>query len=586
MMLGNLLKSLLRFPGQNRRARRARSLFDAGLAQMQSLDYESARRSLEQSVALDPDAAEAHYWLGILLARDPQSYSASAQHLERALELNPDITDGWANLGGVYYFQRDFARAGASFRAALAADPDSVLAQCNLGLLLKECGRPDEALVHLRRAHELAPEAKDTLRNLVVTLIGSDRCEEALAVAAQAVERNSASYEAQLFHGMAHQKLHDPHRALACYETAMKMRPDDAELHDCRGSTFQELGLLAQAVECFDRAVALRPDFALPAFHRAMARLLLGDYRRGWDDYELRQLEADCPSWGDAFPRWDGSSLAGRTLLLYREQGLGDEIMFASCLPQLIGAARHCVVECEPRLLGILRRSFPSATVYASTPDGALPREIAECGIDVAIPAGSVPRFIRRGLDDFPRHQGYLKADPERIASWRERLDQMGSGLKVGIAWAGGVRKTRRALRSIPLERWRPVLQTPAVHFASLQYTADAGATVAALREQHGVRVEHWNEAISDYEETAALVCALDLVISVCTAVIHLGGALGRPVWVLAPYSPEWRYGFTGDTMPWYPSVKIFRQPAFGEWEPVISSAAAELRRLAGAPAG
>ena len=148
-----------------------------------------------------------------------------------------------------------------------------------------------------------------------------------------------------------------------------------------------------------------------------------------------------------------------------------------------------------------------------------------------------MPRFIRRGLDDFPRHQGYLKADPERIASWRERLDQMGSGLKVGIAWAGGVRKTRRALRSIPLERWRPVLQTPAVHFASLQYTADAGATVAALREQHGVRVEHWNEAISDYEETAALVCALDLVISVCTAVIHLGGALGRPVRVHRRYN-------------------------------------------------
>jgi hypothetical protein len=224
--------------------------------------------------------------------------------------------------------------------------------------------------------------------------------------------------------------------------------------------------------------------------------------------------------------------------------------------------------------------------VYASTPDGALPREIAERGIDVAIPAGSVPRFIRRGLDDFPRHQGYLKAEPERVASWRERLNQLGPGLKVGIAWAGGVRKTRRALRSIPLERWLPILQTPAVHFASLQYTADAGSTVAAFRAQHGVRVEHWNEAIGDYEETAALVCALDLVISVCTAVIHLGGALGRPVWVLAPYSPEWRYGFTGDTMPWYPSVKIFRQPAFGEWEPVISSAAAELRRLAGPPAG
>ncbi|MGH6631381.1 MAG: glycosyltransferase family 9 protein, partial [Burkholderiales bacterium] len=336
----------------------------------------------------------------------------------------------------------------------------------------------------------------------------------------------------------------------------------------------------------YDRVLALRPDFALAAFHRALARLLLGDYRHGWENYELRQLNRDYPRRPEIYPCWDGSPLTGRTLLLYREQGLGDEIMFASCLPQVIAMAEHCVVECEPRLLGIFRRSFPGATVYASTPDGSLPPDISGRGIDVAVPAGSVPRFLRRNLAEFPRHDGYLKADPQRVARWRERLARLGPGLNVGVSWTGGVRKTRRALRSIALEHWLPILRTPGARFVSLQYTADAGSAVAALREQQGVQVEHWPEAIDDFEETAALTCALDLVISVCTAVIHLGGALGRPVWVMAPYSPEWRYGFSGDTMPWYPSVKVFRQPAFGEWNPVISSVAGELVRLAGATAG
>lgn len=584
-MLGELLKSLLRYPLQGRRLRRAKALVETGLAQHQSRDYDNARRSFEQSLALDPRNADAHLWLGIILAGDQRSYAASASHLERALALKPDIKGGWLDLGTVYYLQRDLARAGASFRAALAADPDSVPAQLNLGVVLKESGRLDEALVHLRRAHERAPEAHGTLRNLVLTLIESDLCDEALAVAAKAAERNPFSYEAHLIHGLAHQKLHDPLRALACYGTALEMRSDDAELHDHRGVALLELGRLAEAIECFDRALALQPDFSLSAFHRALTRLLLADYRRGWDDYELRQLNPDYPRRPDPYRRWDGSPLAGRTLLIYREQGLGDEIMFASCVPQMIETAGHCIVECEPRLLGLFRRSFPAATVYASTPDGSLPREIAERGIDFSIAAGSIPRFLRRDPGDFPRHDGYLKADPPRVAAWRERLSRLGPGLKVGIAWTGGVRKTRRALRSIPLEQWLPILGAPGTRFVSLQYTADAGVAVAALREQHGVRVEHWTEAIDDYEETAALACALDLVISICTAVIHLGGALGRPVWVMAPYSPEWRYGFSGDTMPWYPTVKVFRQPAFGEWRPVISSVATELKRLAGARA-
>jgi tetratricopeptide (TPR) repeat protein len=578
-MLVSVLKSVLGGAGRVRRAR-ARALLEAGLEKKNAQDYQGACRNFEEVLALDPDHVDAHHWLGILLARDPSTYSASVQHLERALALDPHIPAGWVDLGCVYYFQRDHVKAAASFRAALAVTPDLVSAHANLGLVLKESNRRDEALVHLRRAHELAPEADGALRNLVTTLIESDLCEEALAVASAAVERNPASYEARLFLAFARLKLNEPETALACYDDALKIRSDDAELYYHRGLAFQDLGRLPEAFADYERAHALEPRFS--TFHRTLAYLLVGDFQRGWESYEERRLSTDnvaLPTSGG--PQWDGSNLAGRTILVRSEQGLGDEIMFASILPEIIGAAEHCIIECEPRLQGIFSRSFPAATVYAATPDRTLPPEIAARKRDVEVAAPSLPQFLRRSASDFPRHAGYLKADPLRVRRWRERLAHLGPGLKVGISWTGGVRKTRRVLRSIPLERLLPVLATPGARFVSLQYTAEAGAEIASWHERQPVRIEHWAEALADYDETAALVQALDLVVSVCTSVVHLSGSLGQRVWVMAPYSPEWRYGFSGESMPWYPSVKIFRQPAFGEWDTVISSVAAELGRLA-----
>jgi ADP-heptose:LPS heptosyltransferase len=192
--------------------------------------------------------------------------------------------------------------------------------------------------------------------------------------------------------------------------------------------------------------------------------------------------------------------------------------------------------------------------------------------VDYEVPLGSLSLYYRRSVADFPQHAGYLKADPERVASWRNKLAVLGPGLKVGISWLGGTHKTRSPVRSIALEHWGAILRVPGIRFISLQYTSGARSEIEALPDLERSKVVHWEDATSDYDETAALVMALDLTISVCTAVVHLSGALGRPVWVMAPYSPEWRYGHAGDTMPWYPSALVFRQPQYGEWDPVILS--------------
>lgn len=428
-----------------------------------------------------------------------------------------------------------------------------------------------------------ARRAPGVLRDAVTALIRADDLRGARAIAGAAVARDPSSREARLMLGLVHQKSHEPQQALAQYDAVLELQAADAELHDLRGGALQELGRLDEALAEYGRALALRPDFDVALYHRALAQLLLGDYAAGWEGYEVRKRSAESSVPPRRFPEWDGSPLQGRTLLVRREQGLGDEIMFASMLPELIRAAGHCIVECEPRLHPLFSRSFPQASVFAARPDASLPPAVAAMAVDAECAAGSLARHLRPRADSFPGKAGYLEADPSRVARWRDRLAERARGaVSVGISWTGGVRKTRRAMRSLPLPQWRPLLEVPNLRFVSLQYTPEAASEVAALRAASGIAVEHWPEAIEDYDETAALVCALDLVVSVCTSVVHLGGALGRPVWVLAPHSPEWRYGFRGPAMAWYPNVRVYRQPAYGAWAPVLEQVRGDLRRRAG----
>jgi tetratricopeptide (TPR) repeat protein len=575
-MLKTLLKFLLARFRQGIGARRIQRKLSAGIAQLGSGDHAAARRSLEAVLELDPRNAAACFHLGTLIAQT-EKYPECASYFARALEIEPRRAAWWVALGELARRHADHARALEYFGMGVSIDADMAHAQRSLGQQLRLLGRPGEAIRHLRRAYELAPEAPGTLRDLVSCLIEFDMCEKALAVATQAAAENPSSFEALYCRGFACQKLHQPERALESYESANRVHSGDAELHDARGSTLQEMGRLDAAIAAFEAALALRPDFPLALFHRGLARLLLQDFEHGWQDYEMRRTARGATLPPNA-PRWHGESLAGRSLLLRMEQGLGDEIMFASMLPELIATAGHCFVECDPRLRALFGRSFPAATVFGAIPDRSLPYPISRHRFDFETDMGSLPLVLRRDIVKFPRHDGYLKADPARVARWRERLAQLGPGLKVGISWTGGVRKTRRALRSIDLSQWLPVLSTPDAQYVSLQYTPEAASEAAQMHARHGIRIQHWPEAIADYDETAALVCALDLVVSVCTSVVHLGGALGVPVWVMAPYSPEWRYGFRGESMPWYPSARLFRAPAYGEWQPVIAAVAQALR--------
>ena len=582
MVLARLLKQFLRARPTGACAR-AQALLAAGDAARSRGETQEAERCWREALALAPENPLALCRIGMLLGERGDT-AGSKPYFERAHELQPGLADALAGLGNVWWVEGDFPRAEDCLRRALAVEPDLAIAHRNLGTMLLTRGNREQAVTHLRRAWDLGLRGQELLSTVVRVEIELGRGDSAAEWLAAECAARPADPEPRLQLGRLFKELQEPRRARQWLELGLGLAPSDARGWTDLGTVLQDLGQIPLALECYERSLALRPDYGVAAYYRAVCELLCGNFERAWHDYEKRLEDLRIAPRRVRFPRWDGTAAPAQTVLVYTEQGVGDEIMFASCLPDLMARGVRVVYEARRRLAPLMARSFPQATVCASTGDGRLPAATAGVNIDSEIPIGSLPLHFRRTLQEFPAHRGYLVADPVRVQFWRDRLAALGPGLKVGMSWRGGTATSRQKLRSLTLEQLRPVLEVPGVHFVSLQY----GDAREALRGAAGLpQIAEWPEAIDDLDETAALVSALDLVVSVCTAVIHLGGALGRPVWVLAPYAPEWRYGLTGEAMPWYPSVSVIRQPAFGEWDPVIAEVAARLRQRisAGGPA-
>ncbi len=582
MLIANFLSRLFS-PGTSRGGAVDHRGVDAALQQgfrnQREGNEVAAQQQYLHALEIDPANADAHYLLGAMLGKRGDLLAAEP-HLRQAIALNPDFADAHAALGNVCLLQENKPAAAASYQRALELAPDNAPTHANLGLVHQSNGRHEDALRHFTRAYDIAPEAPDALKNLILQLVDLERLDRARALLQELAHERPNDFDILRYRGLVLQRLHRPQDAIDCYRGALQLDAGDAELHTERGIALRDLGQLDDALESFNSALALRPDFVLALWHRSLVYLLRHDFARAWCDYDLRLMSAELPRRPLSYPTWDGGPLIRRNVLIMGEQGLGDEIMFASCLPEMITASAHCAIECSAKLEPLFRRSFPAATVYASTPGKSVPQNAHDSGIDVQIAMGSIPRYLRKTRADFPQHRGYLQADPERVRRWRRQLEELGSGPKVGIAWHGGSHVSRRPVRSIPLVRWAPILRTPAVHFVDLQYT-DCAAEIAAVECDSSLRINRWQAVRDDYEDTAALVSTLDLIISVCTAVVHLAGALGKPVWVMAPFSPEWRYGIAGADMPWYPSARVFRQPGYSAWEPVIANVSKALRDLA-----
>lgn len=526
----------------------------------------------------------------------------------RPSELSAHLKHCYAELAAGRHAQ------AKSIAARLLADhPQSYTARVLLAQACAALGETASALAHADQC--IASDPSNLEGHYVRGMIyeASSRPAKAMADFDRVLEIDADHVAALDRKGGLHDARGEFEASLACAERLIRLEPGNAQVHHKLAVTMRELGRLPEAEKALRQALSLDPGFHTAQAHLTLVLIELGRfdeaqqtlkpllaqapsdqnarwaaavldllnarYETGWGHYEARESQRDPKLRPADIPEWDGTRLTAGALLINAEQGLGDQIMFASCIPDALALAPACVVTCDSRLVPMFRRSFPAVRVVPMQTDKPLdPEAVAPLQIQAQTMIGSLPGRFRRSRDRFPRHAGYLAPDPGALASWRTRLATLGPGKKIGISWTGGTPKTRRNLRSLQLEQLLPVLSVEGCEFVSLQYT-DSRREIEALRAAHGIVVHDFPEAIATYDETAALVGALDLVISVCTAVIHLSGALGKPVWVMVPWVPEWRYMREGEAMPWYPSVRLWRQTRPGQWSDVFTAIAAELDR-------
>ena len=351
-----------------------------------------------------------------------------------------------------------------------------------------------------------------------------------------------------------------------------------------------------KALPYIDKALEIQPGHVKSIWHRGLAKLELRQWDTAWDDHEAR-LDGGAPE-SIAFrnyhgeqvtPLWDGHSPG--TVVIHGEQGLGDEIMFASCIPDAIKTGANIIFEPSPRMEAVFKRAFPNIKIHGTNEvDGR--SWIGEWGKpDYKIGLGSLPKFYRRSAAAFPG-KPFLVPDKGKRAWWGDKLKALGRKPNIGITWQGGVEQTRYDARSFHPSVYGPLFASIDANWISLQYDATAQKCVNDVKEAFGVKISHWPQAVeqrnpttgkmNDLDDLVALISKLDLVITVCQTAVHVAGALGVPCICLTPSEPNWRYGAVADdTMPWYRSVKLIRQAKEStDWAPVVEQAIHEARQL------
>ena len=522
------------------------------------------KESLERALSKTPRDPALHLALGRVLGKDGEAA------YRRALELDPLSVLARVRLSELLRETERLDESQAMARAALELDDESPAAHYALGMVWKARGISRKARESFERSLELEPRSLAALEQLVHLLREEERMDEAeRRLRAALRERPDApQLLADLGLILGDQMRYD--EAIGLFDRA----PNYLPAINRKALLLDQIGDRARSRELLERALALAPDDPNVHYNLGLHHLKHGDFARGWPLYERRRGFDSFIGRYRRFPlpEWDGGSAEGRTVLVLPEQGLGDEIMFGSCIPDLAARAKHVIVECDAKLEAIFRRSFPGTTVVsrARTVENDWINRI-EPKPDLQTSSGSLARVFRKNKEDFPQRP-FLKADPGSTA-WRAKLEALGPGRKIGLSWKGGVGITGKKRRSFSLSDLAQVLRIPNVHWVNLQYT-----DVREELKTSPVRVHHWQDAIDDYDQTAALVSALDGVLTVCTAIVHLTGGLGRPALVMVPFGADWRYGASGERMIWYPSVRLIRQSAVARWSDVLDEVS---RRIA-----
>ena len=472
------------------------------------------------------------------------AFNARKQHqkafesFDLAIQLQPDFFEAHGNRGAMLAALGRHQDAIESYRNTLAIEPNFADAHCNLGSALTHLQRYDEALASLDRALALRPNNSDALYNRGNALKPLKRFEE----------------------------------ALASYDCAIALQPDHADAHNNRGQVLRELERYDEALASYDRALALRPQHIMAHCNAAALRLLAGNFERGWVHYEWRWMKNSVIPLKRKFsqPAWDGRDpIAGKTILVHSEQGLGDTIQFCRYEPLLATRGARVIFEVQ-KTLQTLMTSLGDAPQIVPKGD-SLPV------FDLHCPLVSLPFAFETRLETIPSATGYLFAPAQRLATWQSRL-QGQRHPRIGLVWSGNPGHERDRERSVGLREFLPLLDALGAEATFVSLQKDVRPEDAAFLEARADILDYGN-ALEDFADTAALISQLDLVIAVDTSVAHLAGALGKPAWILLTYFPDWRWLLGRDDSPWYPTARLFRQDESRTWGGVIVRVRQALRQ-------
>jgi tetratricopeptide (TPR) repeat protein len=526
---------------------------------------------LHECLLFHRDCPDTYNNLGILLCQRDRLDEAVAA-FRQALRLKPDFAEVLNNLGNALLRQQKTGEALGCFSEALKFRSDYPQPYCNLGTALLQQGKASEAVGHYLEALRLQPDYADAHLNLGNAYRSLGRPGDAAGCYQEALRLQPDNPGARLNLGVALSEQGLLDEAVEVYQEVLRRKPDFGQAYNSLGVTRLHQGRITDGLAAFDQGLHLCPTDAEIHLNRALTLLLQGDYEAGWVEYEWRwklKRAAACPY---PQPQWDGSPLPRGTIVVWSEQGLGDSLQFARYAALVKERVGTVLLDCPAPLRGLMA-SCPGvdSLVDSSTPVIA----------DVQAPLLSLPRLLGTTLASIPSSVPYVFADASLRQRWRDKVPA-GPGLRVGIVWQGNPQFGGDRYRSVPLSRFRGLAAVPGVHLFSLQ-KGKGSEQLPELAQELDI-TDLGSQISGDFCDTAAAMASLDLVLGVDTAVVHLAGALGVPVWVLLPFNPDWRWLLGRTDSVWYPSARLFRQARWGDWDDVFAPVADALHQQARRP--
>ena len=550
--------------------------FQQAVAFHQAGQLAQAERICKQILTYNSQNAEAFHFLGIIACQTGK-YPVAVDLIIHAIEIDSKQSPFYYSLANALREQGKFMEAIEAYQQAIRIQPNHADAYNNLGTVFINQNRIDDAIEAYRQAIQIQPNQGEAYYNLGNALHRQEKLEEAIEAYQQAIQIQPNYVDAYNNLGVVlidHEKLRE---SVQIYQKTLEIQPNYADAYNNLGNALREQGKLEESIRIFQKATYIQPNHAEAHNNLAMTLLLKGDFKNGWKQYEWRRQCDNFPFEKRDFsqPFWEGTDPKAKSILVWTEQGIGDEIMFSSILPDLLSRNANVIVESDTRMVSLFQRSFPKIRfIPRQNPPNS---QLLNTTMDYQTPIGSLGKWFRTDNNSFILNRNtYLYACPKKTSEIRKKYQELAKEkILIGISWKStGIDQRQtysKKKKSTLLEHWQPVLAQRNCYFINLQY-GNVKQELNEFQKHNNLKIHQDEEidSLSSLDDFAAQISALDLVISTSNTTVHLAGALGKQVWTLLPHIPDWRWTLEREDTLWYPKMRLFRQHRIGDWSDVF----------------